>query len=795
MTKTTKSRGLEALLSFAFDRPWMGSCLALLIAVAGLWFGRHIEVKLSLADLLPDQRQSVLDLKAVAKEVGGVGYLAVVVGPVHDDPTSSFPKLKEAVETLPTVRYAYYEREQYLLRKQALYLLPRKDFDDLLKNSETLLNDGKEEGIFDLGLVDDRAEREGRVKASKDFFADFKGRYLQGENGFSRKQRYFISDAGDYALLWVKPAHDSEDLALSKELVDGLRAKVTEVLPAGTPFQLWGRAVNHVADTTQIRNDVAKTSWVGFSVILAILIAGLGGVRSALLTLFIVNIAMGWVVGFAGLFVGRVNIVTSFLLAILGGLGVEYGIHLLRRYYQEKRPGVSRLEAARTTYFQMTRALFSAAMTSAGAFLVLSFSDFRGFSEMGKIAGTGVLSIFLVFVLCFPALIRAVRLEARSFRGAQRFFRFYPFGLRWAWFLLPLVLLFGYGFSKSYFEYDFDRMRALSKRDADLEKLVYRLNGERPATPGAIMASSSDEARKLHAWIEAHLAEYNLHSVLSVANILPGDMAERDRQLQRYRGFLATLSNESIRSRVDIDPQLVRDWIRAKPHADRDLPIQLHDAFGPRQAIVLAYTKDSMSLEQGVRNFDRFLKAAKAEFPDIKVGSDASVFVEILDHINHDGKIVMILFLVGAFFVLWLDFRSLREAAALEAQLILGILLLVALMGLVDVPFSILNIAMVPAVLAGGIDMGVHVRHRQLESGDSALSSARFVAQAVNLGALTSVVGFGSLFLAQAGMLKGIAWISCLGQVSMYFICMFAWPVLRDLYERRVARRRLAPQA
>jgi predicted RND superfamily exporter protein len=109
-------------------------------------------------------------------------------------------------------------------------------------------------------------------------------------------------------------------------------------------------------------------------------------------------------------------------------------------------------------------------------------------------------------------------------------------------------------------------------------------------------------------------------------------------------------------------------------------------------------------------------------------------------------------------------------------------------MGLFNVPFTILNIAMVPAVLAGGIDMGVHVRHRQLESGDSALRSARFVAQAVNLGALTTVVGFASLFFAQAGILKGIAWISVLGQLSMYLICMFVWPVLKD-FGGRVHRR------
>jgi predicted RND superfamily exporter protein len=210
----------------------------------------------------------------------------------------------------------------------------------------------------------------------------------------------------------------------------------------------------------------------------------------------------------------------------------------------------------------------------------------------------------------------------------------------------------------------------------------------------------------------------------------------------------------------------------------------LRDAFGKNQSIVLAYTKDNLAQDQGIRHFDTFIQSVKKEFPGVKSGSDASIFVEILDHINHDGKIVMVLFLIGAFIVLFL-----------ELQLILGIALLVALMGFFGVPFSILNIAMIPAVLAGGIDMGVHVRHRQLESGETAIKSARFIAQAVNLGVLTAMAGFGSLFLAQAGMLKGIAWISCLGQASMYFICMFAWPVTSDFIRGRLLHRQpRAPQ-
>ncbi len=59
---------------------------------------------------------------------------------------------------------------------------------------------------------------------------------------------------------------------------------------------------------------------------------------------------------------------------------------------------------------------------------------------------------------------------------------------------------------------------------------------------------------------------------------------------------------------------------------------------------------------------------------------------------------------------------------------------------------------MIPEVLAAGIDMGVHIRHRERE-GHSSIESAGLTAHAVQLGALTSILGFGSLLLASSKML------------------------------------------
>jgi predicted RND superfamily exporter protein len=59
-------------------------------------------------------------------------------------------------------------------------------------------------------------------------------------------------------------------------------------------------------------------------------------------------------------------------------------------------------------------------------------------------------------------------------------------------------------------------------------------------------------------------------------------------------------------------------------------------------------------------------------------------------------------------------------------DLILGISVLFGLMGLLEVRFTIMNVGMFPAILASGIDMGVHIHHRELESFRS-LRSSKFL--------------------------------------------------------------------
>ena len=323
-------------------------------------------------------------MRAVEAEMGGAGYLIVLLGPIAN-PERFLGQAERALKNLPEIKYVFSERETYTLRDHTLQLLPRADLKKLLESAETLFGDGRARGI-DLGLSDAEDAEEAKDAARE---------HLKklGAGGSDKEARYFLSKDQNYAMLLAKPVFDSEDLARSGKLVDDAERVLKKEMGANFPAKLLGRYVEKVIDTRQINSDISSTGLLSLVGIAIVLILGLGAFRGTFVTIAGVFLSMGWTLGIAKISVGQINILTGFLLAILSGLGVEYGIHLIRRYYQERAMGHSHDDAIRISYVHIGRALFSAAVTSAAAFLILAISDFRGFSALGKIAGAGVISI------------------------------------------------------------------------------------------------------------------------------------------------------------------------------------------------------------------------------------------------------------------------------------------------------------------------------------------------------------------------------------------------------------------
>ncbi|TGN04124.1 MMPL family transporter [Leptospira dzoumogneensis] len=158
--------------------------------------------------------------------------------------------------------------------------------------------------------------------------------------------------------------------------------------------------------------------------------------------------------GLTGLVIGQLNSITSIIGSILMGLGIDYGIQFLYRFREEFTKKQDIVRAIKDTIYHTGIASFSSALTTTSAFVVLSFSEFRGFSEFGIIATYGIILISIamygvtalqiaLLLKWFPSLSKAFLLneEQQTPSGLLRKFYSRPGILSIS--VLILVLLFG----------------------------------------------------------------------------------------------------------------------------------------------------------------------------------------------------------------------------------------------------------------------------------------------------------------------------------------------------------------
>jgi hopanoid biosynthesis associated RND transporter like protein HpnN len=123
--------------------------------------------------------------------------------------------------------------------------------------------------------------------------------------------------------------------------------------------------------------------------------------------------------------------------------------------------------------------------------------------------------------------------------------------------------------------------------------------------------------------------------------------------------------------------------------------------------------------------------------------------------------------------------RRLRETALAMLPLMLGSLWTVGLMYCFSLPFNLGNVFGLPLILGAGAEFGLNVvlRYREgVEHGGPLI--ARSTVMAVLVNGLTTIVGFGSLMIADHRGIFGLGLLLTLGMVSTLTAALVVLPVL-----------------
>jgi predicted RND superfamily exporter protein len=168
-------------------------------------------------------------------------------------------------------------------------------------------------------------------------------------------------------------------------------------------------AVGLPAVLQQIQERLPWEQWklVIFTAIGLIVVLALGFRRlsAPVIILCTLGIALMWTLGIMHLFNIPVTVTTMAIFPLCLGLGIDYGIHFLRRYDEERKRGHSVEGCIATSFATTGGAILIASITSIVAFIILATSWFVGLRDLGLSLTFGIALSAIAAFTVLPSLI------------------------------------------------------------------------------------------------------------------------------------------------------------------------------------------------------------------------------------------------------------------------------------------------------------------------------------------------------------------------------------------------------
>lgn len=208
-------------------------------------------------------------------------------------------------------------------------------------------------------------------------------------------------------VLFVQPTSDSQAMEVVAPLTDLVRAETRRVLAEhpGLDAVVTGMPALATDELRLVSRDFVVAGLVAGLGVLAVFFFAFRSLRVGLFVVLPLAAGLTWSTGLAGAVYGHLTLITGYFAAVLFGLGVPFTLHIVARFHEALRQGQDRSEAAVTALTGAGPGVVVGGATTALAFAAIAFSEFRGFAELGVIAGAGVALILVANLTLLPAAL------------------------------------------------------------------------------------------------------------------------------------------------------------------------------------------------------------------------------------------------------------------------------------------------------------------------------------------------------------------------------------------------------
>jgi predicted RND superfamily exporter protein len=821
-----KQRLLLKVERFSRNRYRLVFLLSALALVGASWLGSHLALESDVLQLIPHGNRKVDTFREALKDFGSIDYLMVLLETPETDRVDELEdfadlyaeKLQAMPDLVESVEYRFQPDERFLelFSENALLFLPPSELPEIQRK----LSDAEiEKQVRDnrLSLASPTATITGGLFVHDPLgLMPFFAQRLLGHRGALKldlSDGYYVSQDGKALLLLVKPARPSQDVDFDRRLLEATRradAETREDL-AGDGGETVPIAVkyggNHAVvleETALIKQTVVRNGLISFFAVTGLY--WLCYRRFAALVYSTVPLLVGQALTFALAYfaLGSLNSASSALPALLMGLGTDFTIVMYARYVEERKRGASLADATEAMVGETGLGVFTGVITSAGTFLAMCISGFRGLHDLGFLIGTGILLCGVCILFLLPAMITwndgvrkrnkdpLLKLHLQSF-GLERLI---PFAARHRAPVIATVLVLSLagGWLASKLEFD-DSLSSLRSNRSVSSKVQAEIQERFGASLSYMMAicegRDAQEAEALAQKVEKRLEPFRANGIVGTYDSILTYLPPRSQQEEIIAALQAGRSGPFDPHRVKgaLARALETNGFNQEPFAD--YLSRLEKMLSPERPLTLADLEGKglgRLVDRYVHRTDGGVRIVTYLFPtdprwkrvpppglvEALTDGDQGIVVtgtnvaghELRKLFTHDATLAVLLGLAVVVVLLLLDFKSVRLTMIAMAQLITGVLMMLGAMKLFGVTVNYANAFVATMIMGVGIDYSIHLIHRLHLSNGKVEEGLYETGKAVVMAALTNVAGFGTLALGSYPAMRSLGAVALMGSIT-----------------------------
>jgi hopanoid biosynthesis associated RND transporter like protein HpnN len=867
---------IVAIVNFCARRPWTVLIVAAAVTVvASSYFAQHFAINTDINQLisskLPWRQRELAFTKAFPGQEATI--LAVADAPTPELAQSAGDRLTKALSArTDVIRGARQLNGGAFFRRNALLFLSEaelKDNLDQLSKSAGLLgplaSDPSLRGVMTAITLGLRGVQARRITLNSlgpqlDSFADTIESILADRTAYFSWRAFFTGEAPTKRetrkLIEISPILDFNDLEPGSKATEAIRRTVSDLeLPEeGVTVRLTGPVRIADEEFGTLKDDAALNGAITVGAVLFILWLALHSARiifAVFVSLF-VGLAVTAALGLA--MAGSFNPISVAFFVLFVGIGVDFGLQFSVGYRAERHERKDLFRALVATARNTGGRLALAAMATAAGFLSFTPTAYRGLSELGEIAGAGMLIAFVTSITVLPAMLRLLNPPAEphplgyaALAPLDRFLERHRMMV-----LVTTLCVVIAGLPLLYWlRFDFNPMNL---RSPSVESVATYLDLRKdPETSGRtveILAPSLEQAnvlaQKLSALPEVSQAmtlssfvpedqdqklarigqaSASLSSVLNPQQVRPAPTdAENVASLQATAGLLNSVAQRregpgavaaQRLSRALAGLAQARPAMRAKAEAVLITPLKitldtLRQSLNPQRVTLDTLPPDlvadwktsdgrarvSVSPRGDSENNEilkRFVDAVVKVAPD---ATGEAVSIQKAGEAIVDAFIqAALLALISIAILLWLFLRRLSDVALTLFPLLLAAAVTLEICVIIGLPLNFANIIALPLLLGVGVAFKIYYIVAWREGRSGLLASP--LTRAVFFSGMATAVAFGSLWLSNHPGTSSMGKLLALSLVSTMAAAVLFQPLLmgppRDAREKRKSDQERTP--